>query len=91
MRARARAIFRGRVQGVYFRANCRARALEMGLTGWVENRPDGSVEAVFEGDEAAITEAIAWNRTSQPHAEVDEVAVTWSEPTGEFRSFDIRR
>ncbi|MBI4416152.1 MAG: acylphosphatase [Euryarchaeota archaeon] len=91
MRARAHVVFRGHVQGVFFRANCRERALELGLTGWVRNRYDGSVEAVFEGEKEAVEEAIAWNRTSQPHARVADVEVAWAEATGGFRTFEIRR
>ena len=91
MRAQAHIIFRGLVQGVNFRAHCRGHALGLGLTGWVRNREDGSVEAVFEGDRAEIEDAIAWNRKSQPHAEVSGLEVRWSSASGEFRTFEIRR
>ena len=91
MRARAHAVFRGLVQGVYFRANCRQDAFERNLTGWVRNREDGAVEAVFEGEREAVEAALAWNRVSQPRARVSDVDVAWAEPTGEFHSFEIRR
>ena len=91
MRARAHVVFHGRVQGVYFRAHCRQRAYELGLTGWVRNRPDGTVEALFEGEREVVAEAIAWNRTSQPRARVSDVEVTWSEATGEFQTFEVWR
>jgi len=91
MRARAHVGFRGLVQGVYFRANCRQDALARGLTGWVRNRPDGAVEAVFEGEREAILAAIEWNRASQPTARVSRTDVDWSAPTGEFPTFEIRR
>lgn len=84
-------MFRGLVQGVFFRANCRRNALELGLTGWVRNLPDDTVEAVFEGEREAVEAAIAWNRTSQPHGRVSAADVTWSEATGEFPTFEIRR
>ncbi len=84
-------MFHGRVQGVYFRAHCRQRALELGLTGWVRNRPDGTVEAVFEGEEGGVQEVIEWNRTSQPYARVSDVELTWSEARGEFRTFEVSR
>ena len=90
MKLRAVAIFRGRVQGVYFRANCEEKARELGLDGSVRNRPDGSVEAIFEGERALIEACIEWNRTSQPRARVEAVHVTWHEPTGEFRGFAVR-
>ena len=91
MRARAHVVFHCRVQGVNFRAECRGRADELGLTGWVRNRPEGTVEAVFEGERETVEDAIEWNRTAQPHAEVSHVEVKWSEPTGEFRAFVISR
>jgi acylphosphatase len=89
--ARAHAIFRGTVQGVYFRAHCAERARELGLTGFVRNLPDGSVEAVFEGEREDIEACISWNRASQPHARVSSADVAWSVPTGEFGSFEVRR
>lgn len=91
VRSRAHVTFRGIVQGVNFRAHCRQNALAAGLTGWVRNLRDGSVEAVFEGDHETIEEAIAWNQTSQPNAAVHSFDVTWSPPTGEFRTFEILR
>lgn len=91
MRARAHATFHGRVQGVYFRAHCREDALGRGLTGWVRNRADGTVEAVFEGEREAVESAIAWNRAAQPRAKVSEVDVAWTTATGEFRTFEIWR
>ena len=91
MHARAHVVFRGHVQGVNFRAYCRERAFELGLAGWVRNRDDGTVEAVFEGEKAVVEEAIAWNRTSQPRARVAGADVRWEAPTGEFRTFAISR
>jgi len=90
VRARAHVVFRGIVQGVNFRAHCQGRALGAGLTGWVRNCEDGTVEAVFEGDRQTVEETIAWNRASQPRAEVSGLEVTWSPPTSEFRTFEIR-
>ncbi|HKW43191.1 MAG TPA: acylphosphatase [Thermoplasmata archaeon] len=89
MEARAVVIFRGRVQGVYFRANCAERAVMLGLHGSVRNLPDGSVEAVFEGDRPGIEACIEWNKTSQPYARVETVEVTWHEPRGNLRGFHV--
>lgn len=89
MVARARAIFRGRVQGVYFRAHCQEKARELGLAGFVRNQRDGTVAAVFEGERELIEACIEWNRTSQPNARVGSVDVTWEEPTGEFAGFFV--
>jgi acylphosphatase len=91
MTARARCTFRGHVQGVYFRAHCQEHARSLRLTGWVRNRPDGTVEAVFEGEKARIEEAIEWNRSSQPYARVADVDVVWEAPRGAYADFVIRR
>src|SRR5881398_3886641 len=80
MEIRAVVIFRGRVQGVYFRANCAEKAEALGLRGSVQNRGDGSVEAVFQGDRPGIEACIEWNKTSQPYASVETVEVSWHEP-----------
>lgn len=90
MTVRARVVFRGRVQGVYFRANCQRKATELALVGYVRNRRDGTVEAVFEGDQPAIEACIEWNATRQPHATVDRADVTWENPRGEFTGFEVR-
>ncbi len=91
MRVRATVLFHGRVQGVYFRAHCEEKALSLGLEGYVRNLPDGSVEAVFEGERSLIEECIEWNRTSQPAARVTSVDVAWEDATGEFRGFTVWR
>jgi acylphosphatase len=81
--ARARAVIRGRVQGVFFRAETRDRARSLGLSGWVRNVPDGTVEAVFEGDRERIESILGWCRQGPALAQVDEVQVEWLEPTNE--------
>lgn len=89
-RVRAHCIFHGRVQGVFFRANCEADAKRRGLVGWVRNLEDGTVEAVFEGPRDVVEEAMRWNRESQPHARVARVEVEWQEVTSGFSGFEIR-
>ena len=91
VKSRAVVVFIGRVQGVYFRAHCAEKAESLGLGGYVLNRWDGSVEAVFEGDRSAIETCIEWNKTSQPYARVESVEVSWSEPSGEFDGFRVHR
>jgi acylphosphatase len=91
VKARAHAIFRGRVQGVFFRANTERKARELGLVGWVRNLADGTVEAVFEGEKQGISKAIEWCRGNQPYAKVSSVDVTWDDPTDQFTSFEVRR
>ena len=90
MRARAVVVFRGRVQGVYFRTHCAGRADVLGLEGHVRNLADGGVEAVFEGDRSAIEECVEWNKTSQPYARVESVEITWSDPKADVRGFHVK-
>jgi acylphosphatase len=79
---RYRVVVRGYVQGVWFRESCRRHALDLGLAGWVRNRNDGTVEAVFEGPEPDVARAVAWCRVGPPAAEVTGIDVTAEEPTG---------
>ena len=80
---RRHVVVHGRVQGVFFRASCEQEAGRLGLAGWVTNRPDGTVEAVFEGEPAAVDQMVAWCRGGPPRASVTEVVVTDEEPQGE--------
>ena len=81
--ARARVVIRGRVQGVFFRAETRERARSLGLAGWVRNNPDGTVEAVFQGARDRVDSMIAWCRRGPAGADVDDVDVEWKEPRDE--------
>ena len=80
--ARARVVVRGFVQGVWFRESCRREAERRDVAGWVRNRMDGAVEAVFEGPTAAVAEMVAWCRMGPPRAEVSGVDVTEEAPEG---------
>ena len=86
---RKRVIVEGRVQGVFFRDSTRRRARELGLTGFVRNLPDGGVEAVFEGEPAAVAEAVTWIRRGPPYARVRHVEVRDEEPSEELSEFTI--
>lgn len=86
---RRRVIVTGRVQNVWFRDSCRTEALARGVSGWVRNRPEGSVEAVFEGSPAAVEAMITWCRTGPPRARVDRVEVIVEPVEGES-GFSIR-
>jgi acylphosphatase len=88
---RAHVTIHGRVQGVYFRASTVYEAQNLGLTGWVRNCPDGSVEAVAEGDRKKIEEWIAWCGRGPSGARVDKVEVRWLPSRGEFQAFQIKR
>ena len=87
--AGARVIVRGRVQGVFFRAKTKRTAVRLGLSGWVMNRADGALEAVFEGSRRAVEEAIEWCREGPAAAGVQSVEVTWQDPAGEG-GFSVR-
>ena len=89
-RTRAHVFVSGTVQGVYYRANTRDTAAELGIDGWVRNLSDGRVEAVFEGSGDAVGEMVEWCHTGSPAAEVDDVEVEYADPEGED-GFRIRR
>lgn len=78
----------GRVQGVFFRESTRQRAQELGLSGWVRNAPDGSVECCFIGSRDACEEALSFVRVGPPAASVTRVDVDWEpaadRPPGKF-------
>jgi len=80
---RARVRVRGRVQGVFFRSETEARARSRGVSGWVANRPDGTVEAVFEGPRDAVESLIRWCERGPSGAQVDDVEVEWEDPRGD--------
>ena len=90
VRVRAHIVVSGLVQGVYFRDNTRRTAQQHGVNGWVRNLPDGRVEAVLEGERSSVEQVVAWAHHGPPRAEVEDVQVSWQEPTGEFGSFEIR-
>jgi acylphosphatase len=79
---RKRVIVSGRVQGVFFRDTTRRRAESAGVAGWARNTPDGTVEAVFEGDPSAVEEMVEFCRQGPGRAEVAGVEVFEEEPEG---------
>jgi acylphosphatase len=87
---RAHVIVQGWVQGVWFRASTKEEADRIGVRGWVRNLPDGSVEAVFEGETKKVEEIIGWCHRGPSGAKVNKVDIAWEAPTGEFGHFDIR-
>lgn len=82
-------VVRGRVQGVFFRASSQREAKRLGLTGWVKNRNDGSVEMLAEGEEESLKELIAWSHRGSGASRVDKVDVRWRSFSGEFFDFRI--
>jgi acylphosphatase len=75
-------IVRGFVQGVFFRDSTRRLAQRHRVAGWVANRPDGAVEAVFEGEEADVGRLVAFARTGPRGAQIQSVDVREEEPEG---------
>lgn len=82
-------VVHGRVQGVFFRDSCRGEADQHGVSGWVSNRPDDTVAAVFEGEPEAVDALIEWVRHGPPGAEVSSVDVTKEDPVG-ASGFEVR-
>jgi acylphosphatase len=87
---RLHAIVHGSVQGVNFRAFTRRKALEQGLTGWVRNLHDGTVETVAEGSQEALEIFEEFLHTGSPSAAVIRVTAEWSDATEEFTDFQVR-
>lgn len=88
-RVRAHVIISGMVQGVCFRYETVAQAQNSGITGWVMNRFDGKVEAVFEGKKDAVERIVRWCHEGPSGAVVRDVDVELEEYTGEFKKFGI--
>jgi len=86
---RAHAIISGKVQGVWFRVETQQAARRQGVTGWVRNKRDGSVEAVFEGEAEDVQATLSWCHKGPPHARVDNVAVSWQDHAGEYTDFHV--
>lgn len=87
--AAVRIFVHGRVQGVFYRASAQKAANGLGLTGWVRNCDDGSVEIHAEGSKEKLEELIAWCRKGPPLASVSNIELNWIETQG-LSSFDIR-
>lgn len=87
---RFRLIIEGRVQGVWFRGSTRRQAEGLGVTGWVRNRADGSVEVLAEGPEEDVRRLSAWCRQGPSAARVTRVLESQEDWVGEFEAFEIR-
>ncbi|HVI76424.1 MAG TPA: acylphosphatase [Anaeromyxobacteraceae bacterium] len=89
-RARARVVVTGRVQGVMFRQATVDEAQRIGgLSGWIRNRADGSVELLAEGERAAVEALVAFCRRGPRLARVDDLQVAWEPTQGNLAPFDI--
>ncbi len=89
-KVRAEVMISGHVQGVFFRATTRKKARKLGVNGWVRNRPDGKVGAVFEGPRDRVRQLVSWCHKGPRAARVESVDVDWEEYTGDFSGFSVR-
>ncbi len=90
MRTNVHVSISGRVQGVWFRANTKQKAEQLGIKGWVRNTDDGFVEAVFQGDENQVRKMINWCRHGPPLAKVEKVDVIKKQSKDVFEDFSIK-
>ena len=88
MTVRKRVRAHGRVQGVFFRDSLRRAAAREGVAGWAANRPDGTVEAVLEGEPKAVERLVEEVRRGPGHADVSRLDVADEQPEG-LRGFDV--
>ena len=86
---RLHVVIAGIVQGVMFRAATKRKADELGLAGWVKNNINGTVEAVFEGEESQLAQMLEFCWHGSPNARVDEIDVHWMD-AGDFDNFEVR-
>ena len=87
---RKRVVVRGRVQGVGFRYSTGRSAESAGVCGWVRNCPDGTVEAVFEGDDEDVERMVEWMRSGPRGAEVEGTEVSEEEAEEGLSGFEVR-
>ena len=87
--ARSHVVVHGYVQGVFFRDSCRREADKRGVAGWITNRPDGAVEAVFEGDPDDVAALVEFCRRGPRGADVGSVEETSEDPEG-LTGFQVR-
>lgn len=80
----------GLVQGVYFRAHTQMKAQELGITGWVRNRRDGSVEILAQGSEAQLKDFIDWCHIGSPASQVERVDYTWVDCKENLTTFSMK-
>lgn len=80
-------VIHGKVQGVFFRDSMRQEAHRLGICGWVRNKPDGTVEAMVQGDQPAIERIVQWAHKGPARAQVERVETTPAK--GQFNGFEI--
>jgi len=86
---RVHVLISGKVQGVFFRANTRRKAMDLNIKGWIKNLSDERVEAVFEGEDSAVKQMIGFCRKGPFGANITKIELKEEKYTGEFTSFEI--
>jgi len=86
---RVRITIIGRVQGVFYRKSLQERALKLKIRGWVQNLPDGNVEAIMEGEKVDLEQLIAWSRIGPSGAKVERVSCEWQRAQNDLVGFKI--
>ena len=86
---RVHVIVTGKVQGVFFRAFTRDEAVRLGLSGWVRNRPNGSVEAIVEGKNTAVQKMLLWFQQGSPNSIVEKIETNEEPPVDVASTFEI--
>jgi acylphosphatase len=89
-KVRCHVIVSGRVQGVCFRMETKRVAERYGVSGWVRNNRDGTVEAVLEGEKGNVASVVEWCKKGPPHSNVNGVDIVAEDYKGEFLEFDIK-
>jgi len=89
MNKRLHLIIHGKVQEVFFRDNTRKKAQSLGLTGWVKNNSDGTVEAMIEGEENKLKDLLEFCKQSPESSQVDNLEEHWEDCKDEFTEFQI--
>jgi len=90
MKQRIHIIIKGRVQGVFFRAQAKRQAQIFNITGWIKNNPDGSVELIAEGEEDNLNQLQAWCTKGPDIAKVENIKAKQEEYKGEFTTFSVK-
>jgi len=80
----------GQVQMVMFRDSVRRQAQKLGLTGWVKNEPDDTVQLVAEGEEEGLNKLVKWCYNGPILARVDKIDVEWGKTVNQFDKFEIK-
>lgn len=79
----------GKVQGIFFRKSAKIEAERLGITGWIKNLDDGTVETTVGGDQEKLKKFVAWCKKGPPFAKVENVEVAWSEDSPDGEGFEI--